>query len=78
MKLFSTRGPSIIYPQGLLGYRKHSSIYIFLNQLNAIWFSTAFRIRSKTSLCHNTEHHRAVNLSCFAAAQSCILIASSC
>lgn len=64
MKLFPTRGLIIIYPKGLLGYEKFSStVYIlfFLNLLNPIWFSTAFKIRSKTSLCPNTEHHTAVN-----------------
>lgn len=65
MKLFSTRVLIIIYPQGLLEYGKCSStvyiIFFFLKQLNAIWFSRAFKIRSKTSLCPNTEHHTVVN-----------------
>lgn len=51
---FSNRGLIIIYPQDLLGYKNVAVLFIFLDQLNAIWFSTAFEIRSKTSLCPKT------------------------
>lgn len=54
---FSNRGLIIIYPQDLLGYKNVAVLFIFLDQLNAIWFSTAFEIRSKTSLCPKTDHH---------------------